>query len=119
MKGKPRTIDDYLAPLSEDKRSALERLRKDIQAAASGAEECLSYGMPGFRVGGKLLVSFGAAAKHCAFYPGAFPVAAHREESKRYDTTKGTIRFSPDRPLPRSLVRRIVRTRMAEHFERR
>jgi uncharacterized protein YdhG (YjbR/CyaY superfamily) len=115
IKAKPKTIDEYLAALSNDKRAALERLRKTIRAAAPKAEECISYQIPGFRLGGRLLVSFGAAANHCAFYPGAYPVKAHQNELKAYDTSKGTIRFQADRPLPAALVRKLVKTRIAEH----
>jgi uncharacterized protein YdhG (YjbR/CyaY superfamily) len=111
----PQTIDEYLAPLSNDKRAALEKLRKAIKSAAPRAEECISYQIPGFRLSGRLLVSFGAAAKHCAFYPGAHPVKAHQDELKAYDTSKGTIRFPADRPLPAALVRKLVKTRIAEH----
>ena len=93
MKAKPQTIDEYLAPLSREKRAALGKLRRAIKSAAPKAEECISYGIPGFRLGGRLLVSFGAAANHCAFYPGAHPVNAHQDELKAYDTSKGTIRF--------------------------
>jgi uncharacterized protein YdhG (YjbR/CyaY superfamily) len=110
-----RTIDDYLAPLSSDTRAALEKLRRDIRAAAPKAEECISYNIPGFRLDGRLLVSFGAAAKHCAFYPGALPVRTLKDELKAYDTNKGTIRFPVDRPLPSTLVRKIVRARIAEY----
>ncbi|HZE62405.1 MAG TPA: DUF1801 domain-containing protein [Pyrinomonadaceae bacterium] len=111
----PETIDEYLAPLSDDKRAALEKLRKAVKSAAPKAEECISYQMPGFRLNGRLLVSFGAAAKHCAFYPGAHPVKAHQDELKSYDTSKGTIRFPTDRPLPAALVRMLVKTRIAEY----
>src|SRR6266513_4981249 len=100
MKTKPQTIDEYLAPLSKEKRAALEKLRKIIKSAAPKAEECISYGIPGFRLSGRLLVSFGAAEKHCAFYPGAYPLKANHDEIKVYDTSKGTIRFRPDSPLP-------------------
>ncbi len=120
MKAKPpQTIDEYLAPLSKEKRAALERLRKDIRSAAPGAEECISYQIPGFRLDGRLLVSFGAAANHCALYPGAFPVEAHRKELEAYDTSKGTIRFRTGRLLPATLVRKLVKTRIAEHAARR
>jgi uncharacterized protein YdhG (YjbR/CyaY superfamily) len=112
---KPRNIDEYLAPLSKEKRSALEKLRRDIQSAAPKAEECISYQIPAFRLGGRLLVAFGAAAKHCAFYPGAYPVEAHKAELEAYDTSKGTIRFPADSPLPATLVRKLVKTRIAEH----
>ena len=112
---KPQTIDEYLAPLSTEKRAALEKLRSAIKAAAPNAEECISYQIPGFRLGGRLLVSIGAAANHCAFYPGAYPVEAHKDELKAYDTSKGTIRFQADRPLPATLVRKLVKSRIAEY----
>jgi uncharacterized protein YdhG (YjbR/CyaY superfamily) len=108
MRAKPETIDEYLATLSDDQRAALEKLRRDIRAAAPDAEECISYQLPSFRHGGRHLVSFGAAAKHCAFYPGAI-VDDQRELLAGYDTSKGTIRFQPDRPLPTALVRKLVR----------
>ena len=107
-----RTIDEYLAPLPPEKWAALQRLRRHIKAAAPGAEECISYGIPAFRLDGKLLVHFGAAAKHCAFYPGAV-VESHRDELKHYDTSKGTVRFQPDTPLPAALVRKLVKAQIA------
>ena len=108
----PTSIDAYLAHVPADMRAALEQLRRDIRRAAPGAEECISYGVPGFRLDGKPLVHFGAAAKHCAFYPGAV-VGAFEAELAHYDTSKGTIRFAPDRPLPAKLVRAIVKAQMA------
>ena len=115
MKAKPpQTIDEYLAPLSNEKRAALEKLRRAIKSAAPRAEECISYGIPAFRLGGRMLVAFGAAAKHCAFYAGSFPVKAHKDELKAYDTSKGTIRFQADSPMPATLVRKLVKTRIAE-----
>jgi uncharacterized protein YdhG (YjbR/CyaY superfamily) len=117
MKTKTRAVtthDEYLAALSVDKRRALEKLRKDIKAAAPKAEECISYGIPGFRLNGKLLVSYGAAAKHCAFYLGS-TLQAFKMEMKDYDTSgKGTLRFPAEEPLPTSLVRKIVKARIAE-----
>jgi uncharacterized protein YdhG (YjbR/CyaY superfamily) len=114
--GTPKMHDDYLAALSADKREALEKLRKDIKAAAPKAEECISYGIPGFRLNGKLLVSYGAAAQHCAFYPGSTS-RAFKKELKDYDTSgKGTIRFSAEKPLPSALVRKIVKARIAERL---
>lgn len=107
-----QTPDAYLAALSDEKRRALEKLRKDIKAAAPKAEECISYGVPGFRLNGKLLVSYAAAAKHCSFYPGA-TIQTLKNELKDYDTRKGTIHFSTDKPLPSALVRKIVQARIA------
>ena len=113
--GKPKTIDDYLASLSHDQGAALEKLRKIIRAAAPDAEECISYGLPAFRLNG-MLVAFGATANHCAFYPmNSSTVKAHQEELKDYDTSKGTIRFQPDKPLPATLVRKLVKARIAEN----
>jgi uncharacterized protein YdhG (YjbR/CyaY superfamily) len=113
-KDRPESSENYLAVLSADKRAALEKLRKDIKAAAPKAEECISYGIPSFRLNGMLLVSYGAGAKHCAFYPGSI-VRAFKKELKDYDTSgKGTIRFSAEKPLPSVLVRKIVKARIAE-----
>ena len=109
-----KSVDAYLKPLSPDKRAALQKLRKTIKAAMPGAVECISYGIPAYRLNGKMLVAFGAAAKHCSFYPGAHPVAAHRDELAAYSTSKGTVRFAVDRPLPATLVRKLIRTRIAE-----
>ena len=109
-----KTVDAYLAALSDDQRAALERLRKTIRAAAPEAEECISYQVPAFRLDGKLLVAFGAAANHCAFYPGTV-VEAHKDELKDYETSKGTIRFQADNPLPATLVRKLVKARIAKN----
>ncbi len=114
MPAKATTVDDYLARVSEPQRATLEKLRHDIRAAAPAAEECISYDVPSYRVGGKLLVSFAAARKHCAFYPGAEPIRAHGDALKGYDLAKGTIRFPPDKPLPSALVKKLVKTRLVE-----
>lgn len=118
MPPKPTTIDDFLARLSADKRAALEKLRRDIHAAAPGVEEVISYGIPGFRYDGRLLVWFGAGANHCSFYPGALPIAVRARELAGYATSKGTIRFAPDEPLPTSLVATLVAARVAENASR-
>jgi uncharacterized protein YdhG (YjbR/CyaY superfamily) len=113
-----RTIDEYLAALSDDKRAALEKLRKTIRATAPKAEECISYQIAAYRQDG-MLVGFGATANHCAFYlMSSSIVEAHREELKDYDTSKGTIRFQPDKPLPVGLVRKLVKARIAENADR-
>jgi uncharacterized protein YdhG (YjbR/CyaY superfamily) len=111
-KTKHKTMDEYLAALSSDKRAALERLRKIIHAAAPGAEECISYELPAFRLDGKWLVWIGAAANHCAIYGVA---ETHKGELKGYDTSgRGTIRFQADNPLPATLVRKLVKARIAK-----
>jgi uncharacterized protein YdhG (YjbR/CyaY superfamily) len=118
IKTRMGAIDRYLAALSSDKRDALERLRRTIRAAAPGAEECISYQLPAFRLDGKVLVWFGAGVNHCAFYPGAV-VEAYKAELEDYDTSKGTIRFLPDHPLPAGLVRKLVKARIAKDTARR
>ena len=123
MKGKPKTnaktIDEYLAGLPDEKRTALEKLRKTIRAAAPKAEECISYGLAAYRQNG-MLVGFGASANHCAFYlMSGSMVEAHKDELKDYDTSKGTIRFKADKPLPAALVRKLVKARIAENEGRR
>lgn len=115
MAGKPKSPDEYLAALPADKRNALEALRRTIRAAAPEAEECISYSLPAFRQNGPL-VAYGATANHCAFYlMSGSMVDAHRDELAGYDTSKGTIRFQPDQPLPPDLVRKLVRARIAEN----
>lgn len=115
MSTKPRTIEEYLAPLSKEKRAALEKLRRDIKSAAPKAEECISYQLPSFRLDGRMLVSFAAWANHCAFYPGSFPLEVHQKELKTYDTSKGTLRFPVDSPLPATLVRKLVKARITQN----
>jgi uncharacterized protein YdhG (YjbR/CyaY superfamily) len=113
---KPKTIDDYLAALSADKRAALEKLRKTIRSAAPKAEECISYSLPAFRLDGKLLVGFGASASHCAFYPmSGATVKTLAQDLTQYETSKGTIRFQAGDPLPASLVRKVVKARIVEN----
>ena len=114
---KAKTIDEYLGALNDDQRTALEKLRKTIQAAAPKAEECISYGLPAFRLNG-LLVAFGAATNHSAFYPmSASTIADHKKDLKGYDTSKGTIRFPAGKPLPATLVRKLVKARIAENSD--
>ena len=110
---KPKTHDDYLAAVTEEKRGALQKLRRAIKAAAPKAEECISYQIPAFRLNRKFLVAYGAATNHCAFYPGS-TVNALKDELKGYNTSKGTIRFPADKPLPTALVRKLVRLRIEE-----
>jgi len=114
MASTPKTIDDYLSTLSKDKRAALEKLRKDIKAAAPRAEECISYQLPSFRLDGRMLASFGAWTDHCAFYPGAFPIEANKKDLKAYKTSKGTIQFLAEKPLPATLVRKLIKSGIAE-----
>ena len=110
---KQKTFDGYLAALSDEKRAALEKLRKDIRAAAPSAEECISYGVPAFRLDGRFLVALGAASSHCSFYPGS-ALDAYKQDLKNYETSKGTVRFQASKPLPAALVRKLVKARIAK-----
>jgi uncharacterized protein YdhG (YjbR/CyaY superfamily) len=113
MKPPAASIDDYLAKLPPDQHAALEILRGQIRALAPEAEETISYGLPTFKLNGNL-VHFGAAAKHCAFYPGGV-VDRFADRLKGFEVGKGTIRFQPDAPLPPDLIRYIVKYRVAEN----
>ena len=115
MKPPAASIDDYLAKLPSDQRAALEALRDQIRDLAPEAEEAISYGLPTFKLNGNL-VHFGAAAKHCAFYPGAV-IAEFAERLEDFETAKGTIRFQPDSPLPPDLIADIVQHRIIQNLE--
>ena len=120
MAAKPKTFDEYLAAVSAGQRAALEKLRKIIRAAAPKAEEGISYGLAAFRLNGKPLVAIGATASHCAFYlMSGCTVENHKDDLKDYDTSKGTVRFPANKPLPATLVRTLVKARLAENIRRR
>jgi uncharacterized protein YdhG (YjbR/CyaY superfamily) len=115
----PDTIDAYLAQLSAEQRAALDQLRKIIASAAPRAQECISYGMPAFTLDGRRLLTFGATAKHCALYAGALPVRTFKAELADYSTSIGTIRFTPEHPLPAPLVRKLVKLRIDQYAAKR
>lgn len=118
MAKRPGTVDEYLANLDGNSRLALQKVRRAIRATAPQAEECISYGMPAFRLNGKLIAGFRAGAKHCSFHPmSGATVARLGAELVGYDTSKGTIRFSPRAGLPAALVRQLVKARIAELTE--
>ncbi len=113
-----RTIDEYLGGLTAETRGALQKVRRAVHAAAPKAEECISYGMPTFRLNGKLIAGFRAAADHCSFHPmSGSTVATLKSELAGYDTSRGTIRFSAHAGLPANLVRKLVKARIAEGAE--
>lgn len=109
----------FLAALPEAQRQALLDLRAMIRRAAPEAEEYVGYGIPAFRQDGAL-VSFGAAKAHCAFYvQSPAVIEAFASDVAGFDTSKGTIRFTPEKPLPEALVARIVAARLAENAARK
>jgi len=114
-KNKPTTIDEYFAPLPADQRAALQKLRNAIQAAAPKAEECINYGLAAFRLNGKSIAGLGASANHLSYYPMSGSITKTlAEDLEGYDTTKGAIRFPVNKPLPATLVRKLVKARVAE-----
>lgn len=113
--GRSADVDAFLARLPDDQRQVLEALRRTIAAAAPEAEEGIGYGVPAFRYRGRPLVSFGAGKAHCSFYVQSPAVIdAHREELAGRDVSKGTVRFTPEEPLPDALVTKLVAARLAE-----
>ena len=109
---KPTNTDEYLNQLPADKRKALATLRKQILAAAPGAEEHFGYGLPGFKHNGHPMLYLGAAKNHVALY-GSVPVG-FKDRLKDFTVSKGTIQFTPEKPLPAALVKDIVKMKMAE-----
>jgi uncharacterized protein YdhG (YjbR/CyaY superfamily) len=111
----PTGVDDYLAALPADQRAALEKLRKTIGATAPDAIEMISYQMPTFKLRGRVLVYYAAFKDHCSVFPASEAVMeALGEELKPYFSGKGTLRFTPDRPIPVALVKKIVKARIEE-----
>ena len=109
-----KTVDDYLNTLPVDVRFVLDKLRRTIKSMAPEAEEVISYGMPGYKYHG-MLVYFAAFKNHCSFFPGSSQIIKMYDELKEYKTSKGTIQFTIDKPLPVSLVKKIVKARMREN----
>ena len=117
---KPTSVEAYLASAPEDQRAALERLRATIREAAPEATEGISYGIPAFKHRGHPVVGYAAFKEHCSFFPmDAGLIARFAEDLKAFGTSKGTIRFTVDRPLPKALVRKIVKARLEENAARR
>jgi uncharacterized protein YdhG (YjbR/CyaY superfamily) len=108
-------IDATLAALPADQRAALQALRQTIAAAAPEAAETISYGMPAFRYHGRALVSYSAFKKHCSLFPmSAALIDSYGDDLAGFATAKGTLRFTPEHPIPTEMIERIVRDRMAQ-----
>lgn len=107
-------VDAYLAGLEEPRRSTLEVLRRSILAVVPDAEECISYGMPAFRVGGKVVAGFAAFKNHLAYLPHSGEVLTGLDDLLTgYERTSGSLHFPVDQPLPDDLVRRLVEAKLA------
>jgi uncharacterized protein YdhG (YjbR/CyaY superfamily) len=115
MVRKPTTIDEYLATLSGEKRTALDKLRKTIRSIIPKAEECVSYGIPAFRLDGAVVAGFCATVKGCSYFPfSGSTLRTLSSELGGFDMTKSALHFRPQEPLPAALVRKLVKTRIAE-----
>ena len=111
----PQEIDRYLATLDEPKRSTLEALRESIVAVLPESEQCISYGVPAFKVNGKTVAGFAAFKNHLSYLPHSGSVLATLpDDVARYETSKGSLRFAVDKPLPKRLVKKLVSARLRE-----
>ncbi len=114
-----KSIDEYLAGVPEPARSTLQKIRQAVRSAAPAeATEAISYQIPTFKYKGGL-VAFAAFTKHCSFFPMSMSVITQfNDDLKRFETSKGTIRFPLDKPLPATLVKKMVKVRVAQNEER-
>jgi uncharacterized protein YdhG (YjbR/CyaY superfamily) len=111
----PDNIDEYIAVYPEDIRIKLEKIRKAISQAAPEAQEKISYRMPSFTFKG-MLVYFAAHTGHLGFYPFKSAIEAFKSELEPYQTSKGTIQFPYTKPLPLSLIKKIIKFRVKENL---
>lgn len=107
-------VDEYFEKLEPEQRTELERIRKIVRKNYPEAEEVITYGMPGFKYKGKYLVSFNAFKDHLSLFPGSKPIEKLSGKLKSYKTSKGTIQFTLDNPIPEELIRDILAVRAAD-----
>src|SRR6266487_4261600 len=113
--GAPNTVDEYLGGVPEPARGTLNKMRAAIRSAVPPeATETISYGMPAFKHKG-VLVWFAAFSKHCSLFPTASVIEAFKNELKGFSTSKGTIHFPTDKPLPTALIKKLVKARVAQN----
>ena len=113
-KGAPKTVNEYLAGVPEPARSTLNKIRAAIRSAAPPeATETISCGIPAFKYKG-VVAWYAAFSNHCSLFPTASVVEAFKDELKGFTTSKGTIHFPTDKPLPAALVKKMVKLRVAQ-----
>ena len=109
-----KDIDDYLSSVEEPKRSTLQTVRERILEIIPEAEQCISYGMPAFRVDGKVLAGFAAFKNHCAYLPHSGSLISEIPELRDFKSTQGSLHFEIDKPLSKKLLRELIRVRRAQ-----
>jgi uncharacterized protein YdhG (YjbR/CyaY superfamily) len=115
-KSKRSDVDKYLAAIPASSRDAFHQLRIAIRSVLpDSAEEIISYRIPAFRHNGRIVVWFAAFAKHCSLFPTAEVINAFKAELKGFSTSKGTIQFPLDKPIPTALIKKIVKARLGMH----
>ena len=108
-------IDKHLARIPEPQRSTLQSLRESILEVIPEAEEVISYGFPGYKLDGKIICGFDAFKNHCSFFPHSSLVIPELEDELRnYKTSKGALQFASNKPLPKTLVRKLIKTRLRQ-----
>jgi uncharacterized protein YdhG (YjbR/CyaY superfamily) len=114
-KGAPKNVDEYLAGVPEPARDTLKRIRAAIRSVVPPeATEAISYGIPAFKYKG-MLVWFAAFSNHCSLFPTASVIEAFKNELKDFSTSKGTIHFPTEKPLPTALIKKLVKARVAQN----
>jgi uncharacterized protein YdhG (YjbR/CyaY superfamily) len=112
---RPNSIDAYLATIGPERRAALEKLRQTIRSILPDVEECISYSMPAFRYRGRVVAGFLATSKGCSYFPfSGTTLATLAAVLKAYSQTKSALHFDPKHPLPVTLVRKLLKARIAE-----
>ena len=113
----PKSLDGYIAAFPKNVQVILQELRQAIRDAAPDAQEVISYQMPAFKQNG-ILVWFAAFKNHIGFFPKSSAIEAFKEKLSRYQTSKGTVRFPINEPLPFDLIKEMAKFRVKEHLDR-
>lgn len=113
-----KDIDSYIAGYSEPVKGLLKKVRQAIRAAVPKAEEAIKYGLPTFMLNGKNLVHFGGFKNHIGFYPTPSGISQFEKELSKYGGAKGSVQFPLDKPLPLTLIKKIVQFRVKENLRK-
>jgi uncharacterized protein YdhG (YjbR/CyaY superfamily) len=117
IKTRDKSVDKYISKYPKDIQGILHKLRHTIKEIAPQAEEKISYNMPAYKINGKILVYFAAFKGHMGFFPTPSAIVAFKKELRDYKTSKGTVQFPLNEPVPYDLIRRIVKFRVKENLE--